>query len=69
MTGQDPQFYVHQPDPLTWLQAWYATQCDGEWEHEHGVSIETLDNPGWFLKLDLRETSLDGLTFIEPFSS
>lgn len=63
VTGQDPQFYSHEPDPLTWLQAWYATQCDGDWEHEYGVSIETLDNPGWFLKLDLQETAMDGLTF------
>jgi hypothetical protein len=63
MTGQDPQFYAHEPDPLAWLQAWYAAQCDGDWEHEYGVSMETLDNPGWFLRLDLQETDVDGLTF------
>jgi hypothetical protein len=51
------------PDPLTWLQAWYATQCDGDWEHEYGVSIQTLDNPGWSLHLDLRGTALEGVTF------
>jgi hypothetical protein len=54
---------VHEPDSLTWLQAWYASQCNGDWEHEYGVSIETLDNPGWLLKLDLQETGMDGLTF------
>lgn len=63
MTGQDPQFHADEPDSLTWLQAWYATECDGDWEHECGVSIETLDNPGWFLKVDLQETGMDGLTF------
>ncbi|GIM89818.1 immunity 53 family protein [Paractinoplanes toevensis] len=63
MAGTETQFYDYEPDPLTWLQAWYATQCDGDWEHEYGVSIETLDNPGWFLKLDLRETPMDGLAF------
>ena len=46
------------PDPLTWLQAWYATQCDGDWEHDYGVSIQTLDNPGWHLSVDLTETAL-----------
>ncbi|GIF05500.1 immunity 53 family protein [Actinoplanes siamensis] len=51
------------PDPLTWLQAWYATQCDGSWEHDYGVSIDTLDNPGWSLLLDLRGTSLEGHDF------
>jgi hypothetical protein len=28
------------------LEAWYASRCDGEWEHGYGISIETLDNPG-----------------------
>lgn len=40
------------------LQRWYAAQCDGEWEHHHGISIETLDNPGWLVKVDLTGTSL-----------
>jgi hypothetical protein len=63
VAGQDPQFSSRERDPLTWLQGWYASQCDGDWEHEYGVSIETLDNPGWFLKVDLRDTAVDGLSF------
>jgi hypothetical protein len=43
---------------LDWLQSWYASQCDGDWEHESGVTIETLDNPGWTIKIDLEETEL-----------
>ena len=50
-----------QDEDLIWLQNWYLAQCDDEWEHEFGVSIGTLDNPGWRLKVDLRETSLQGL--------
>jgi len=38
------------------LMAWYRSQCDGEWEHQHGVRIGTLDNPGWSLDVDLAET-------------
>lgn len=45
---------------LAWLQDWYERQCDGDWEHQYGVSIETLDNPGWGVKIDLRGTALDG---------
>jgi hypothetical protein len=41
------EFGDHAPGTLTWLQAWYAEQCDGDWEHQFGVSVETLDNPGW----------------------
>jgi hypothetical protein len=63
MPAPDADLHYYQPDGLTWLQGWYATQCNGDWEHEYGVSIETLDNPGWFLKIDLRGTSMGGLTF------
>ncbi|XIE77211.1 immunity 53 family protein [Streptomyces sp. SBR177] len=44
---------------LDWLQHWYASQCDGEWEHEWGVTIGTLDNPGWTVRIDLEETDLE----------
>ncbi|MFG1811576.1 immunity 53 family protein [Streptomyces sp. NPDC049040] len=45
---------------LDWLQEWYAHQCDGDWEHEWGVRIATLDNPGWSVEIDLEETDLEG---------
>jgi hypothetical protein len=41
---------------LVWLQGWYAAQCDGDWEHERGVKIETLDNPEWAIRIDLEGT-------------
>lgn len=50
---------------LAWLQEWYLQQCDGDWEHEFGVSINTLDNPGWSLSVELSETGLEGVAF-EP---
>src|SRR5262245_8145932 len=43
---------------LDWLQGWYTSQCDGEWEHEHGITIATLDNPGWSVEIPLAETVL-----------
>jgi hypothetical protein len=43
-------------DPLAGIQAWYATRCDGDWEHAYGLSIETVDNPGWAVRIDLAET-------------
>jgi len=45
------------------LQEWFAANCDGEWEHEHGITIDTIDNPGWRLRIDLQETSLIGMKF------
>ena len=41
---------------------WYKTNCDGDWEHSYGIKLQTLDNPGWHLTVDLHETTLDGLT-------
>ena len=44
---------------------WYAQQSDGEWEHEWGISIETLDNPGWSVKIELTGTALANRS-VEP---
>jgi hypothetical protein len=49
-------------DVLDWLARWYEAQCDGNWEHAFGVSIDTVDNPGWSLKIDLAGTDCDGQT-------
>ncbi len=48
-------------DILEKLQAWYATQCDGDWEHEFGVQIDSLDNPGWTVSIDLKGTGLEAV--------
>jgi hypothetical protein len=45
---------------LPWIQHWYASQCNGHWEHGYGITIKTLDNPGWNIAIDLSETSLEG---------
>src|SRR5689334_4419473 len=42
------------------LENWYARQCNGEWEHSWGVTITTLDNPGWSVTIDLRDTRRQG---------
>ena len=47
------------------LQAWYFAHCDGDWEHEYGVDVGTLDNPGWSLDVDLTDTELSGIPFEE----
>ena len=36
------------------LQDWFQSQCDGVWEHDHGIVIESTDNPGWWVKIDLK---------------
>ena len=45
------------------IQEWYKNQCNGDWEHEYGVKIETLDNPGWIVSIDLVDTFLQGFEY------
>ena len=37
---------------LLFIEKWYSSQCDGEWEHLNGISIETTDNPGWHVTIE-----------------
>lgn len=43
---------------LSELESWFERQCDGKWEHRRGVLIQTLDNPGWLVEIDLKDTSV-----------
>ena len=45
-------------DILNWLEKWFVSNCNGDWEHSYGITIETLDNPGWDIKIDLKNTPL-----------
>lgn len=51
-------------NPMSRLQLWYKQQCDGEWEHSYGIKIGTVDNPGWWIEIDLVDTSLE----FKPFN-
>ncbi len=53
-------------DLLDRLQNWYWSQCDGDWEHQEGVHIETLDNPGWKVSISIRGTNMQAIT-MPPF--
>jgi hypothetical protein len=37
---------IQNENILQWLQSWYQSRCDGEWEHNYGVKIDTLDGNG-----------------------
>ena len=41
------------------IQSWYVSQCDGNWEHRFGLTVRTLDNPGWMVDIDLHQTDLE----------
>ena len=52
---------MSKPTLLGWIQRWYESECNGDWEHQYGVKIDTIDNPGWKVGIDLFETELHDL--------
>lgn len=48
---------------LEWLQFWYQSQCDGDWEHSSVVSVELADNLGWNILIRIDQTECDDLIF------
>lgn len=46
---------------INWLTGWFQKNCDGDWEHENQIQIYTVDNPGWVVRIDLKETPLEGV--------
>jgi hypothetical protein len=52
-------------DTVSRLCVWYELQCADDWHEDHGIRIDTLDNPGWSLKIDLKGTSLYDRDFQE----
>ena len=45
---------------VEFLQSWYQAQATGAWERIRGVTIETLDTPGWMVTIDLAGTAIEG---------
>lgn len=64
-TGNLPLKQEKDMDVLKGIQEWFQKQCDGEWEHFRGITLESCDNPGWWLKIDLKGTNLENKKFKE----
>ena len=45
---------------LSQIQHWYKSQCDGDWEHTFGITIDTSDSPGWLVTIDMEDTGIEG---------
>lgn len=52
-------------DILQWIQEWYNRFCWDEERHYYGIKIETLDNPGWSVKIEICDTPLENKAFRE----
>ena len=45
------------------LQKWYYSNCNNDWEHQYGIKISNIDNPGWQIQIDLTDTDLEEKIF------
>ncbi len=50
---------------MDWLADWYKSNCNGQWEHNEGITIVTLDNPGWHITISLTGTKLEKANLAE----
>lgn len=50
-------------DAVAKLCTWFERQCSKDWHEDRGIKIDTLDNPGWSMKIDLKGTELQDKTF------
>ncbi|WP_000806817.1 Imm53 family immunity protein [Leptospira interrogans] len=54
--------FVYHPTSETmfsWLIEWRESQCDGDWEHENGIAINTNGDRGWQVRIEANFTELD----------
>lgn len=51
-------------EAVAWLSAFYSGHCDDAWEHQYGVTIQTIDNPGWTIEVDLTGTEFAASEFV-----
>ncbi|MBO0930655.1 immunity 53 family protein [Fibrella aquatilis] len=54
---------------LQWISDWFKVNCDGDWEHENQIMIQTISNPGWLLTVDLSDTTLENIEREETFDN
>lgn len=50
-------------DVIREIQKWFQDHCDGKWEQSNRITITSCDNPGWWVKIDIRGTALESKSF------
>jgi hypothetical protein len=47
-------------EAITAIESWYNKKCDGTWEHNLGITLESTDNPGWLFTVS--DLEMDNMT-------
>ncbi|EKO89363.1 hypothetical protein LEP1GSC151_2151 [Leptospira interrogans serovar Grippotyphosa str. LT2186] len=59
--GKELVYSSEAETKFSWLMKWFQSQCDGDWEHENGIAINTNGDRGWQIKIEVNFTELDGV--------
>jgi len=51
-------------DIFNWLENWFEQHCDGQWEYENSIVIETTEKPGWMVMIDVANTRASRKNFL-----
>ncbi len=49
------------------LENWLMKNCNGDWEHQGGITIESTDNPGWHIKVDFDKLDFPSAGKLEKY--
>lgn len=52
-----------------WLEDYYLYNCDGDWEHSYGFTIQADLVQGWTVIIELKETELEDVTYYQDDQS
>lgn len=54
---------VMKSDDFNWIQQWYFSQRVNDFENKKEIHLSTIDNPGWYLRINLKNTNLENKPF------
>ena len=52
---------------IKWLQEWLLENCFFDSDHYYKIRIESIDNPGWRLVIQLKNTVMENVEFKKIF--
>ena len=50
---------AYSSEPVIAIDQWFERMCDNDWEHQGGITIQTTDNPGWVIIINLDDIIID----------
>ncbi len=54
----DKMIIEHEYELLNWLSNWYKIECNGDWEHTYGITIN-ITQDRVFVEIDIDDTRFD----------